>query len=470
MSLIDLLQIILSLSVLSYLFCALFNAFIKNEFVSLHNIVLLFMIADVFVPAFIGAVTGRYLKYPYFDIQNNDVYFLSTLVFTVFLFLFETTWYLLKRRKTRFFVLDRPRLCEGRLLFCWLASIFVMLAYFGIEFRACGSWSAFYQFKISRVYLVTIEYQSILDRIVAICFDFAPTVIALCASIALANRRKFKRSLFWGFICPIVSFLFLFLTLYRGTIIAFFCMLILSIQPNGLFASLYKKRRFKRTALCVAAVAGFLFLVYGGYRTKLNNARWGEETSFFNSVVQMVVDTFGNSLVALARCLNYRIDGRPLFYGRSIFEMFYTFVPRALWVNKPEQYGVITLTTAMGSPQTTMDAVTMPGELIMNFSYFGLLMTPLIVIGFLAIEKMRDSPRFKYIYFSTIFSVVTASCWMSFTGFFAQVKYYIIYFIVCFFVFKERKHGFIAICCYERIQRKTIATSTRYRFDFKTDI
>ena len=182
------------------------------------------------------------------------------------------------------------------------------------------------------------------------------------------------------------------------------------------------------------------FVVYGAIRTNLTSQRWGTGSlTFTESVVKMITNTIGTSLIALARCLNYIASGGKYFGGQTILEMFYSLVPRQLWPDKPTQYGIISITTQMGSPSSTMDAVSIPGELFVNFGIVGvILIVPIIGMIFRMLENLRLSERYKYLYAATISGFVTTSMWMSFSGFFPRIKYFPIYIVVVMVLLRKR--------------------------------
>lgn len=438
---IILIQIFLTL--IAIIVCSsrlLINIFSRNQYVNYENIFLILLIVDVFFPGFIGAISGYYQKFPYFVIQNDSSYLLSVVIFVFGTILFALGFKLadnitikqLKPDPTQEFSISEPML-----LLSFLFAVGVMLANLFNEYLSIGSWELFYQYKIARVYLVTVEHTSIFAKLIGFASELTLIILFMTMSIGLVNGSKLRHSFFWEKVAPIVAFILTLTTMYRGTILQYGVVLVLSLQYKYNW-KLAQKLRGQIIRLGIFFILAFV--IYGTLRTSLNNSYWGEEQlGFVDSVFTMLTNTLGTSLIAGARCIEYLNAGNPLFWGESIIQMFYSFIPRSIWLDKPTQYGIITLTTAMGSPNTTMDAITIPGELLLNFDFLGLLLIVLVGCIFGLMEKMRESNRFRYLYIASLSPLVTTSMWMSFTGFFAQTKHFPIYVIVIALIFRKKK-------------------------------
>ena len=440
-SAISFMQIVVSLCAVFMLLKILYVNIKKNEYVSCLNLFSIFSIVDIFLPSILGAVTGKYQFFPYFRIRSSYTYFKATILFLIFIILFYFGWKVRIRVKTyKKTVAYSYKISELWLfVFYWTAVLIYFLNLY-IEYRTCGSFELFYQYKITRAYLITIQYNSILERIVSVASEFSTTIMFITTSIGFVNANYLKKKKFWKYIAPLFSFFIVVSTLYRGTILNYACMILISIQfkyYNN--KKIILSNKTKRTIKKLIGIAGICFVIYGGYRTMLNNKRWEIDTSFIESVSQMLSNTLGTTLVACARCIDFLTVKKKIFWGKSIFEMFSFFVPRQLWKSKPTSYGIITLTTAMGSPSTTMDAISIPGELLLNFDIWGILLIPFIGYIFKKYEKLKEHNRFKYIYASTVCALVTTSMWMSFTGFFSQIKYFPIYMCVCVMILKKQR-------------------------------
>ncbi|HEL2734466.1 TPA: oligosaccharide repeat unit polymerase [Streptococcus suis] len=435
-------QIFLSLAAIGLCSSRLLtNVFNRNKYVNYENFFLILLIVDVFLPAFIGAITGIYQKFPYFTIQNESSYLIATIIFIIgtilFALGFKSADYIsikqLKPNPNQEYVIS-----ETFLLLSFLFVVAVMVINLLIEFISLGSWDLFYQYKISRIYLATIEHTTFFAKSIALASELTLIILFITMSVGLVNSERLKRPFFWGIVVPVLAFILTLTTMYRGTILQYGIVLILSLQYKYDW-QLVKKLRGRIVRIGLLFILAFV--VYGAVRTSLNYSYWGEEKlGFIDSFVTMLTNTMGTSLIACARCVEYLNSGNSLFWGESIFQMFYSFIPKSIWADKPTQYGIITLTTAMDSPNTTMDAITMPGELLLNFDYWGLLLLIPIGLVFGLLEQMRLSNRFRYLYIASLSALVTTSMWMSFTGFFAQTKYFFIYAIVLVFIFRKKRY------------------------------
>ena len=146
----------------------------------------------------------------------------------------------------------------------------------------------------------------------------------------------------------------------------------------------------------------------------------------------------GEGLTGLTWIIKKFPENTDYLKGKTFKDMLLMPIPRAIYTSKPEWYGIADITRSMGSPSSTQDAVTIPGELYANFGFLGL---PLIILWgvFLGFYyNFRNSPRFKYIYAYSITHIITNSNWMSFTGFVhAILPLPVIYLILLYIIRKE---------------------------------
>lgn len=441
---INFIQLVLSFVSSLILFYIVCKNVYRGEYLSCINIFAIFTIADVLFPAMIGSLSGEYLKFYYFEHIDTTDYFIATIMFLFAILLFVFGW--LVKKNIRFsFSRNKCKkafaISESALLLFFLLSVLISVLSLVYEYMACGSWEIFYSYKITRAYLVTIDYDSLLKRMVQLASEFNVPILFIVTSIGIVNVDNLKHKSLWSKLVPLVTLTISISTLYRGTILSFFVMLIISLQfksDKNLTLWLDKIRNKKKIyRMAIFAVVGFIF--YGAVRSVLSAERWDIQLSWGEAVLKTISQTFGTTLSAGARCIDYWLDNNPLFFGRSIYEMFYFFIPRTIWTNKPTHYGIVSITTAMGSPSTTMDAVSIPGELIVNFGMLGMLLIPVIGFVFRCFESLKNHPRYKYIYAATVSTLVTTTMWMSFTGFFSKIKYFPIYMIVVMIIVRKHK-------------------------------
>ncbi len=436
---LQIIQFIVSFIAIVALGLLVLKRFQKGEYISYLTLFALFAIVDVFIPGVIGALSGQYLIFHYFESASETEWLLATIIYTFAILLFALGWKISNKKVVFGKQYKGAYTISERMLSCafWLPVI-IRIANLYIEYRACGSFAAFYEYKITRAYLVTIEYNSLFEKAIQFASEFTPNIMFIALSIGFVNAKKLKHKFFWSIIAPLVSLVMCVLSLYRGTFLTFGCALIVSLQfRTDLMSTFREKIRTHKRIFRYGILIAIVFFVYGAYRTQLNAERWDVSINFVESLIKTLTNTFGTSLSALTRCITYLSSGGEVFAGRSIYEMFYFFIPRSIWPGKPTHYGIVSLTTAMGSPTTTMDAVTIPGELLMNFGLLGILFIPIIGFIFKRLEMLKHSVRYKYLYAATISTMVTTSMWMSFTGFFAQIKYFPIYIIAIMLIIRK---------------------------------
>lgn len=415
----------------------LFLSVRRSRYLTIVNIISVITIIDLYIPAIIGNISGRYFSLPYVSpLKDSEV--LSAVIladFAYLLLLVAYNFFNPKILRSSFYIKTHVNPQRIKLLFLFSVVVYFLDLYF--TYKSFGSWLDFYTFKLTRAYAVTVEAQSNFARVVSILSETTYVIMLMMFSMMLSHRREFSKNYFRLSIIFIV--LVCLLSLSRGTILGFFISVVavfeFDVYRNGGLTCKVRKIIFKFAIIGVCA-----FLLFGGLRNTLQQSHFsGDKTSVMKSAIEAANNTFGNSLIALTRTVRYVESGKRLFGGQSYGEMFLSLVPRSIMPNKPKLYGVQTLTMAEGSPESTMDAITMPGELIINFGYFGILFMILWGAMFRLIDNFRYKKRMKYYLASAIFTISTTCSWMSFTGFFAQTKYILIYYIVLKFVTSAKK-------------------------------
>lgn len=429
-------QALLGIILLSYFLY--YNIVIKKVYVSIINIVLIVTIVDIYVPAILGHLTGGYLTLNYLKPITDEEVTKALFVVNSFMVFLLFGYFLGNKRTRSVFVIENCDIIKRKwvyLLLFFATGCFLLNIYY--EFKSYGDMFSFLQFKLARAYAVKAEPQSSFAYLVGILTETTHVILLMIVSIALLNKRSFpKRFLTY---LTLIIVLFCILSLSRGTIISLFICIFATIElkQNGNFSPVYK-RRFKNIFL----IGVFSFLLFGGLRTAVQNEFWGEANSegLTSNIVGALKNTLGSSLIAVSRVVRYIDGGGHLYYGQSYEEMFLSLIPRSILPDKPELYGVETLTLAMGSPESTMDAITMPGEAIMNFGYCGVLFGYLWGLVFRLIDSFRRYKRIKYFWAAAVFVIGTTCCWMSFTGLFAQTKYLVIYyFALCLMIPRKQQ-------------------------------
>jgi oligosaccharide repeat unit polymerase len=266
-------------------------------------------------------------------------------------------------------------------------------------------------------------------------------IFVIMAMILFFHRDSSKKRYLWGFLLPFSAWLLTLLTMQRGTQLNFFVtvmtILYFAKENQRILSGSKKINRALtlgsgKTAL-IAILAVSLFISYGVLRNYgYNQAQGaGSEDSFKTEIQRMIR---GEGLMGLTWINENYGKGHDYLYGKTFFDMMLLPVPRLIYPNKPDWYGVADITRNIGGPETSQDAVTMPGEAIANFGLLGMLVMPFWGIGFGLYFRYRYMPRFRYIYAISFFQLVSVVSWMSFTGFVNSAKNIVIYSIVTCFV------------------------------------
>lgn len=409
-----------------------------GKYINIVNIVSIIAILDLYLPAIIGALSGEYFTLPYIA-PLNDSEVLTTVIVADFaygLMLFAYSFYKPKSRKYQKF--GNTIVYIKRVKFIFLVSVFIYVLNLFFEFKSFGGWTEFYTFKLTRAYAVTAEPQGVLARMVAILSETTFIIMLMMFSIMLTYKDKIPKKEFIKFLVLIICICIF--SLSRGTIIGVFISIIATYEYNANLFIGGLSRDFKNKVKKFVIIGACAFLLFGGLRNALQNTFFQEEnTSISENIMKAANNTLGNSLIALTRTIRYVDSGKPLFEGQSYLEMSLSLIPRTILPNKPQLYGVQTLSMANGSPESTMDAITIPGEILMNFGYIGLILMIFWGMIFKFFDSFRYKARMKYFLSAAVFTLSTTCCWMSFTGFFAQTKYLIIYYVVLSLVVKYRK-------------------------------
>jgi hypothetical protein len=181
-------------------------------------------------------------------------------------------------------------------------------------------------------------------------------------------------------------------------------------------------RRVNRRIILVCSTGVLVFVSYGSVRNYFTEqAAHGQST--VGSAVETELARFvrGEGFVGLMGIMQAYPDLVPYMGGRSIRDMLLLPVPRAVWPSKPLWYGIDDITRAMGWPASTMSAVTMPGELYANFSFWGVPLMWLYGWFFGTLRRHRFGPTFRYIYAFVFVPMMLPTFWMAFTGFVNQL-------------------------------------------------
>lgn len=302
-------------------------------------------------------------------------------------------------------------------------------AYLLVDIVNSGSLSEYLAIKIQRNYGSRTEYTNALE---AILFQLAPimrTIFTMLVGVLFFFREKYSRPYLWGIVLPVIGWLVVATTFFRGSqIIYFLSLFILEWQRRKEVTNLdmhalpNKKSGGKgkvKGAFILLLVGSLLFVSYGTIRNYYNSSSESQnnalsiESSFLLEGVRLIR---GEGLVGYTRIINAYPESAAYLEGKTYLDMMLLIVPRAIYTSKPDWYGVSDITRGIGSPETTQDAVTIPGEAYANFGPFGM---PLVAVfgafyGFF--YKYRNHPRYKFAYAFVVVPSIFVSFWMSLTG------------------------------------------------------
>ncbi len=405
----------------------------SGKIISILSLINLIYIMDVCLPAILVIYDGEKEIPPYMGYISIESYYIAVLLHSLAIVLF---WGFYFRKKNIYYqkkplYLTTKQMKKAERLLCCL--IFILILGLINDINASGGIINYYNFKIARIYAVAISYPNVLRKIFnLICEVLLTPAMILSAFYIIKGDKNIKKIVYFS-----VVFFFVLISFYRGTMINYFFMLLILYEEKELKFNKKLRKIFSAGIIIVLA-----FFFYGGIRSVLTRQYWGTTDNGMGviaSAVELIKYTLGNTLLGTARCVQYITEGNPPFMGLSIFELLYRFIPRAIWKTKPKLYGMQTISMAMGTPESTMDALSLLGELIVNFSWTGILLIP--IYGCLAkkFEELRNDTLTCILYAAMLFPLCTMSMWMGNTGMMTNILNMIMYYLLLKFIIRKRK-------------------------------
>lgn len=302
--------------------------------------------------------------------------------------------------------------------------------YLLVDIANSGSVLEYLSFKMQRNYGSRIEYVNAAE---AILFQLAPamlTIFSMLIGILFFFREKYGRPYLWGMILPVVGWLFVATTFFRGSQIIYFLALFMlewqrkrdSVNPEIQILPIEDKTgggsKVNGTVVLLL-IGGLLFVSYGTIRNYYNSSSESQnnplsiESSFLLEATRLIR---GEGLVGLTRIINAYPESVAYLEGKTYFDMMLLIIPRSIYTSKPDWYGVSDITRGMGGPDTTQDAVTVPGEAYANFGPFGITLTMAFGAFYGFACKYRNHSRYRFAYAFIIIPSIFSLFWMSFTG------------------------------------------------------
>ncbi len=430
--------LILASVVFSAMKVFLLLSYIKKQkcFCNLYSIVTVMFVFDVDLPFIFYLLTGKIKTLSYYPTFNLSSYLLAYVLLNAAFALFCLGfWGFLSRRRCKKMdfhfdasLIKKIKIAIPVLFFFFLIGVL-------IDINAAGGFGTYYRYKLLRSVEVKLNYRNPLLSYYSEFAGFLMDPIILFCLILIHNSKKALDKI----LALLIVALLMLTTFSRGYILKVACIYLIVIEGSGMGFKAIKKRVF---FIAIAAIA--FFVLYTGIRTLMIGDLFDDRESYSNivsySIEKLFVGTLGSSLVGMTRVVHYLFNDGALMFGQSIFELTYRVVPRSIWSGKPLNYGIQTINAILGSPSSTMDAVSLAGELAINFHLFGILLMPFY--GFLAAkaELNRGGKLFKYCYAINIFGLATTTMWMGNTGMVSHLINVLYTFVVVFLIFRTHKH------------------------------
>lgn len=250
-------------------------------------------------------------------------------------------------------------------------------------------------------------------------------MLKLLILVGFYFRRLLRPSFAFAWILPFLWLCYSALQGSRGTIIMAILPFI-AIELIGRnqerpvpIVDKYQERKTKKKFTVFAIFFGIvLFAGYGSIRSNIEQGE--DQVPIGGAVNNAVVDILGAGygLRGLSAIVGEFGENLQYFYGKTYLDMILLPIPRSIYTSKPEWYGIDDITRAMGWPESTESAVSMPGEAYANFGIFGIFIG--VVFGMLLrIFKMdfaTGASPIHFLYVSFGITVLFIANWMSFTG------------------------------------------------------
>jgi hypothetical protein len=419
-------------------------------------------ILDIFLPLILFDFAGA-TSHPYIPIFQIESYLEASIIMLFSLLLFGAGYISVSKRQK--FTKNRSIFqSEGYcivvervyiVMFFCIVWIFLSLK---MSIASYGSIQDYLAIKFMRIeYGHSLTYESFLHEYLVKFEQLFLYVFLMMVMILFYYKDRYSHKFSWGVFFPILGWVLTLLTFQRGTQLNFFIMLYLTmlfsfesyrITSNAIGFNIRKPNLINRTSVKIGLLAFILFMAYGSARNA-GNTVYSEsdqsvvsESSYLTDSVLMEIRRFvrGEGLLGFTWIYNSYPDTSDYLIGKTYVDMLLLPVPRLIYPSKPEWYGVADITRSMGAPESTQDAVTMPGESYANFGLFGMVLMIMWGMTFGWFFQYRYSPRFKFIYIIMLSQLVTVTAWMSFTGFMNSVKNIPIYMLILLFVLVRRKN------------------------------
>lgn len=435
-----------------------------KELVSPWTLFLALAIFDIFVPSlfYLSNDFPECFTYwaPYIPYFENSDYTASLWVFSISIIFFAIGFFSIakKRGGSPALAASRPGTAQSG-LHLHVARVYGVMLLSGALYavsiftaiKKSGAFSIYLSEKFMRLYGQKVAYDSGLESLIMLSASMTLTLILMMVGILFYYRVACNRRFLWGIVFPLIGLLFAATTFMRGAQLNYLIMLLI-LETFRLKEQAFTRQHapepaprqtktviLKRT-VGLSLLAVFLFSGYGAIRNFYSSQ---EQKADMTTGESMAFEAqrllHGEGLVGLTWIMKFYPAYCEYLGGKTFVDMLLLPVPRSLYPTKPEWYGVADITRSMGGPQSSQDAVTMPGELYANFGYLGIPLMAVFGLIFGLCHRYRLNPRFRFVYATFLPSVMFTTFWMAFTGFVNQLVPIPLIVIVLWFVFSRSK-------------------------------
>lgn len=367
-------MVVLILPVFSLFFLLYVRWRLGEGLLSILNIAFVFAMFDVFVPAVVFAITGRFPEH----LRSPDKINTALIFYSMYLTLFTLGYwgaqkYVLGNWPKKEQV-EVGRVFNKRAAHLVLIVLFLVYAAFLLKEINKFGFGGWLNMKGSRAsYGLFPDYISIFDQLTTqLSMPALSAFFVIIATYLAKNEGKYP-CLFWGLL--ILGFLLSETTFSRASA----SILLLALSVAVAFKLTGRKKVLGIVLIMFAAVANFFTI--GMLRTQIelnimqqssatmqqSSATMQQPSATTNELRRIVR---GEGLVGLANILGF-YENRQKFEGKTYKDSLLLPVPRLIYKDKPRWYGAADITRPIDG-KMGQDAVTIAGESYANFGWFGL--------------------------------------------------------------------------------------------------
>jgi len=386
---------------------------------------------DTYIPSIIWITGNQSARPPWLAPFSNSEISLGLINYTIFYSIMILTLMLFPKANIKKWIgsynIDNIYLKKKLHIFLIITGcmFLIQLMY---EINSFGGYSEWLFQKFSYRFNKGIKTYSLLERFLY----FIPwrNLFDTLVYIFFLYRYRFRNPKIYGIILPIISIVFSLTTSHRGSILLFLIGLFfvesirMYIHKKNNYDSSYgvgRESLFKPKYFILSIMIIGAFLLYGAFRTALENEAKGNESTG-TSVIYSVLNQ-GSGLQGISSVIKRYGNDLDFLLGKTYIDMILLPIPRSIYTSKPITYGIQDISLDMGwtgrdGRVSNEAAITLPGEAYANFGWFGLAIALLYGIFFGLIIRFIHNMGGIYIalYPTVVIPVIFMSNWMSFTG------------------------------------------------------